>query len=99
MASSNYTRFTETKEIVSTNLEEIHNFMGGRQIKEHITRDGTKLALNIRAPWAYKHSDAGMMRYAATHGILAPRVRGIYDLMNTEVVYTVVVSERVPGVS
>lgn len=40
-----------------------------------------------------------MMRYAATHGILAPRVRGIYDIMNPEVVYTVVVSERVPGVS
>lgn len=99
MASPDYIRLTETKEIISTDLKEIYNFMGGREILEHTTKDGTKLALKLRAPWAYKHSDAEMMRYAATHGVLAPKVRGIYEIMNTEVVYTVVVSERVPGVS
>lgn len=99
MASPDYVRFTETKEIISTDLHEIYNFMGGREILEHTTRDGTKLALKVRPPWAYKRSDAEMMRYAATHGVLAPKVRGIYEVMNTEPIYIVVVSERVSGVS
>lgn len=99
MASPGYIRFTETKEVISTDLKEIYSFMGGREILEHTTKDGTKLALKVRPLWAYKRSDAEMMHYAATHGILAPRVRGIYDIMNTEPVHLVVVSERVSGVS
>lgn len=56
----------------------LHTFVAGHCVFEHKTSDETSLALKVRSADFYERSDAEMMHYAATHGILAPKVRGIY---------------------
>lgn len=74
----------------------LYAFLGGHAVYEHKTSDGTPQALKVRAAEFYSRSNADMMHYASTHGILAPEVRGVYDVYDKETL-TVVVSERVPG--
>jgi hypothetical protein len=40
-----------------------------------------------------------MMHYAATHGVLAPKVRCVYDVVTKRSLARVLVSDRVPGVA
>jgi aminoglycoside phosphotransferase len=79
--------------------KEIYNFMGGR-VLEHTTATGQVLAVKART--GVTQSEGEMMHYAATHGILAPRVRGVYDIIAAGAKRTplsrAIVSERVPGV-
>lgn len=74
---------------------EIHNFMGGRVI-EHTTSTGTILA--IKATGSVTAAEAEMAQFAATHGVLAPQVRGFYEVKTTRRLARVMVSDRVPGV-
>ncbi|KAL2130076.1 hypothetical protein VTI74DRAFT_6933 [Chaetomium olivicolor] len=74
---------------------EIYNFFGGR-VTEHITSKGDVLAIKVIS--TRDRSEADMMHYAATHGVRAPRVRGIYDIISTRRLARVMVSERAPGV-
>jgi hypothetical protein len=77
--------------------KEIYREFGTRVI-EHTTSKGVVLA--VRASETFNDSEADMMQCAATHGVLAPKVRGIYDIYNsrTELLARVMVSERVPGI-
>lgn len=75
---------------------EIHNFWGGKVV-EHTTAAGKMLALKVKPRTALSRSEADLMHYASTHGVLAPRVFGVYDV-ETKPRARVMVSERVPGV-
>lgn len=75
----------------------LYSFIGVNSVYEHKTSNGTSLALKIRTADRYPRSNAEMMHYAATHGILAPKVRGIYDVQGKHGTLRVVVSEKVPG--
>lgn len=75
----------------------LHTFASGHSVYEHRTTDGTFLALKVRAAEFYERKNAEMMQYAATHGVIAPKVRGIYDVFDRGGTLRVVVSERVPG--
>lgn len=76
---------------------EIYNFYGNRAL-EHTTATGTVLAIKVKPLSALDPSEADMMQYAATKGILAPNIRGVYDIVTTKPIARVHVSERVPGV-
>ncbi len=77
----------------------INNFLGGRVV-EHTTLTGQILA--IKAHSGITRSEGDMMHYAATHGVLAPRVRAVYDILiagsGGPPLSRAMVSERVPGV-
>lgn len=75
---------------------ELHNFWGGKVV-EHTSAAGDILALKVKTRTGLKRSEADLMHYAATHGVLAPRVLGVYDVQ-TKPRARVMVSERVPGV-
>ncbi|KAK4244623.1 hypothetical protein C7999DRAFT_43729 [Corynascus novoguineensis] len=74
-----------------------HELYNSRVI-EHTTSKGDVLAIKRISP--RKHLTEGdMMHYAATHGVLAPRVRGVYEvLVGDDCLARVMVSDRVPGV-
>ncbi|KAI3401068.1 hypothetical protein diail_779 [Diaporthe ilicicola] len=74
---------------------ELHNFWGGKVI-EHTTAAGEILALKVKTRSGLHRSEADLMHYAASHGVLAPKVRGVYDVQ-TKPRARVMVSERVPG--
>ncbi|CRK33079.1 hypothetical protein BN1708_006023 [Verticillium longisporum] len=76
---------------------EIYNFYGNR-VLEQTTATGAVLAIKVKPLGALDPSEADMMQYAATNGILAPNVRGVYDIVTTKPIARVLVSERVPGV-
>jgi hypothetical protein len=57
---------------------ELHNFLGAR-VLEHTTSTGRVLA--IKANMGVTRSEADMMHYAATHGVLGPRVHAVYDII------------------
>jgi serine/threonine protein kinase len=77
--------------------KEIHNYWGNR-VLEHTTSNGEVLALKVSSPDGIDRSQADMMHYAATHGVLAPKIRGVYDVITKRPIARVMVSERVPGV-
>ncbi|KAL2142874.1 hypothetical protein VTI28DRAFT_642 [Corynascus sepedonium] len=80
---------------------EIYNFFGGR-VLEHTTPHGDVLAIKVSS--RIDRSEGDMMHYAATHGLRAPRVRGVYDILvgtgttTTRRLASAMVSERAPGV-
>ncbi|KEY71187.1 hypothetical protein S7711_02298 [Stachybotrys chartarum IBT 7711] len=78
--------------------KEIHSYWGHR-VLEHTTSKGEILALKVDSPDGLDRLQADMMHYAATHGVLAPKVRGVYDVVTKRPIARVMVSERVPGVS
>lgn len=77
--------------------DELYTYFTPRVI-EHTTSKGDVLA--IKRISARKHLTEGdMMHYAATHGVLAPRVRGVYEIIvGDDSLARVMVSDRVPGV-
>ncbi|PNP81640.1 hypothetical protein FNYG_04666 [Fusarium nygamai] len=77
--------------------KEIHNYSGNR-VLEHTNSNGEALALKVSSQNVIDRSQADMMHYAATHGVLAPKVRGVYDIVTKRPIARVMVSERVPGV-
>ncbi|KAF4500229.1 Phosphotransferase [Fusarium agapanthi] len=77
--------------------KEIHNYWGNR-VLEHINSHGQILALKVSSPNGIDHSQADMMHYAATHGVLAPKGGGVYDIITKRPIARVMISERVPGV-
>lgn len=80
-------------------LPELYYFMGIR-VLEHTTSNGDILALKVKPHTNLERSEADMMQYAATHGILAPKVRGCYDVVTMKPkrpLARVLVSEKVPG--
>ncbi|KAF4467402.1 hypothetical protein FALBO_5727 [Fusarium albosuccineum] len=78
--------------------KEIYNFFGNR-VLEHTTSTGAVLAIKVKPLEGMDRSEADMMQYAATNGILAPNVRGVYEVVTSEPIARVLVSERVPGES
>lgn len=84
-------------------LDDIHQFYGDRVLK-HDTASGDKLAIKFDQITAgYDggiQTEADMMHYAATHGVLAPKVRAVYDIYRvspTKPVASAMVSDRLPG--
>lgn len=78
--------------------KEIYNFFGNR-VLGHTTSTGAVLAIKVKPPEAMDRSEGDMMHYAATKGILAPSVRGVYDIVTSKPIARVLISERVLGVS
>ncbi|KAJ3538561.1 hypothetical protein NM208_g5861 [Fusarium decemcellulare] len=78
--------------------KEIYNFFGNR-VLEHTTSTGVVLAIKVKPLEGMDRSEGDMMQYAATNGILAPNVRGVYEVVTSEPIARVLVSERVPGES
>ena len=77
--------------------KEIFNSFGNRVV-EHVTATGKALAIKVKPPRAMDRSEGDMMHYAATHGVLAPRVRGVYDIVGAKgPLARVLISEMVPG--
>ncbi|KAG9498601.1 hypothetical protein J7337_009409 [Fusarium musae] len=76
--------------------KEIHNYWGNR-VLEHTNSHGEVLALKVSNPDGIDRAQADMMHYAATHGVLAPKVRGVYDIITRRPIARVMISERVPG--
>ncbi|KAH9904403.1 protein kinase-like domain-containing protein [Xylariomycetidae sp. FL2044] len=76
---------------------EVYNFFGNRVIK-HTTSSGQTLAIKVKPPHALDSSEGDMMHYAATNGVLAPRVRGTYYIVAKRPIARVLVSEYIPGV-
>ncbi|KAF5969527.1 phosphotransferase [Fusarium coicis] len=76
--------------------KEIHNYWGNR-VLEHTNSHGEVLALKVSNPDGIDRAQADMMHYAATHGVLAPQVRGVYDIITRRPIARVMISERVPG--
>ncbi|KAJ4392952.1 hypothetical protein N0V93_002156 [Gnomoniopsis smithogilvyi] len=75
---------------------ELHNYWGAKVI-EHTTASGRKLALKVKTRTGMDRSEEYLMNYAASHGVLAPKAYGVYDV-ETEPRARVMVSDRVPGV-
>ncbi|CAK1364045.1 uncharacterized protein RHO25_005821 [Cercospora beticola] len=83
---------------------EIYEYFG-RRVIEHITSSGRNLAIKLMLPsedadYDDNRSEAAMMHYAATHGVRAPKVLGVYDIVTTcpdKPIAVAMVSERVPG--
>ncbi|KAF9781919.1 hypothetical protein IL306_012766 [Fusarium sp. DS 682] len=90
-------KYLKCKYLDAVNGKEIHNYWGNR-VLEYTTSKGELLALKVSSPDGIDRSQADMMHYAATHGILAPKVRGVYDIVTNRPIARVMVSERVPGV-
>lgn len=78
--------------------KEIYNFFGNRVI-EHTTSSGEVRAIKVRSRKDIYRTEADLMHYAATHGILAPRVFGLYRITTTYSVASALISERVPGIA
>ncbi|KAK4201361.1 putative phosphotransferase [Triangularia verruculosa] len=78
--------------------KELYNFFGNRVI-ETTTPSGVVLAVKVKPPQSFHRSEAEMMQYAASNGVLAPNVRGVYDIITHMPLARVMVSELVPGVS
>ncbi|KAK1763750.1 hypothetical protein QBC33DRAFT_580912 [Phialemonium atrogriseum] len=76
--------------------KEIYNFFGNR-VLEHTTLTGAILAIKVKPPTALDRSEADMMQYAATNHVLAPNVRGVYDIVTTKPIARVLVSEGKSG--
>ncbi|RDW83577.1 uncharacterized protein DSM5745_03903 [Aspergillus mulundensis] len=74
---------------------ELYNYMGNRVVLSHTTH-GNAVAVKHKPSGAFVRSEAQMMHFASTHGILAPKVLGCYDV-EPEVVATV--TDVVPGQS
>ncbi|RBR14591.1 hypothetical protein FVER53590_06747 [Fusarium verticillioides] len=77
--------------------KEVYNYWGNR-VLEHTNSKGEVLALKVSSPDGIDRSQADMMHYAATHGVLAPKVRGVYNIVTKRPIARVMVSDRVPGV-
>ncbi|AEO71913.1 a1b06420-3d77-47e5-895c-ec42ad4299af [Thermothielavioides terrestris] len=77
--------------------KEIHNFFGNR-VLEHTTSTGAVLAIKVKPPEGLDRSEGDMMHYAATHGVLAPKVQGVYDIITKKLLARAIVSELVRGV-
>ncbi|KAI1262720.1 hypothetical protein F5Y18DRAFT_438852 [Xylariaceae sp. FL1019] len=60
--------------------KDVYNFLGNRVVK-HITQSGHVLAIKVKPLRASGRSRGDMMHHAATHGVLASRVRCIYDMV------------------
>ncbi|KFA66204.1 hypothetical protein S40285_05096 [Stachybotrys chlorohalonatus IBT 40285] len=90
-----YLKFRYPEAVVG---KEIHSYWGHRLL-EHTTSKGEILALKIDSPDGMDRLQAAMMHYAATHGVLAPKVRGVCGVVTKRSIARVMVSERVPGVS
>ncbi|KAK4097465.1 hypothetical protein N658DRAFT_518588 [Parathielavia hyrcaniae] len=77
----------------------LYRFLGSGCVFEHTTSKGDVLAIK-HISTAKRHLNEGdMMQYAATHSVLAPRVRGVYEVMvGGDCLSRVMVSDRVPGV-
>ncbi len=75
--------------------KEIYNFFGGR-VLEHTTATGHVLAIKVKSN--IDNAEADMTNCAATHGIRAPTVRGVYDIVSTKCLARTMTMERVPGV-
>lgn len=89
------------EDAVDKNLTILYYFVGPR-VFEHSTSNGDVLALKIGCKGSLARSEADMMQYAATHGILAPKVRGCYDVVTMKPkrpLARIMVAERVPGQS
>lgn len=84
--------------------DECHQFYGDRVLK-HDTPSGTKIAIKFKRSLVNSEEDgiqteADMMHYAATHGVLAPKVRAVYNIhtvSSTRPSASAMVSERLPG--
>lgn len=64
--------------------DDSHQFYGDRVLK-HDTAAGDKIAIEFkRIHWSSDddgiQTEADMIHYAATHGVLAPKVRAVYDI-------------------
>lgn len=77
--------------------EELYSFFGNR-VFEHTSPTGAVRVLKVRSRKDLDRSEGDTMQYASTHGILAPRVYGVYGIKTTYTIATVLVSDRVPGV-
>lgn len=82
-----------------------HQFYGDRVLK-HDTPTGDKIAIKFKRIHSSSDDDGGiqneadMMHYAATHGVLAPKVRAVYDVhtvSSTRPCASAMVSERLSG--
>ncbi|KAF2217598.1 hypothetical protein CERZMDRAFT_55043 [Cercospora zeae-maydis SCOH1-5] len=78
----------------------------GRRVVEHITQSGRALAIKLMVPpddgddYDGNRSEAAMMHYAATQGVRAPKVLGVYDIVTTrpsKPIAVAMVSERASG--
>ncbi|KJZ78130.1 hypothetical protein HIM_02168 [Hirsutella minnesotensis 3608] len=81
--------------------EDIYYFMGIRVI-QHVTSTGHVLALKVKTATSLARSEADMMQYAATNGILAPQVRRCYDIVTlnpAKPIARVLAADRAPGLS
>lgn len=84
--------------------DESHQFYSDRVLK-HDTPAGDKIAIKFKRLHADSEDDgiqteADMMHYAATHDVLAPKVRAVYDIYtisSTRPSASAMVSERLPG--
>lgn len=84
--------------------DDSHQFYGDSVLK-HDTPTGDKLVIKFKRLHAYSDEDsiqteADMMHYAATHGVLAPEVRAVYNIhttSSTRPVASAMVSDRLPG--
>ena len=83
--------------------DDVHQFYGGRVLK-HDTPAGDRIAIKFKR--LHRDSDDGiqteadMMHYAATHGVLAPKVRAVYDIhkvSSTTPSASAMVTDRLPG--
>lgn len=84
--------------------DESHQFYGDRVLK-HNTPAGENIAIKFKRSHADFEDDgiqteADMMHYVATHGVLAPKVHAVYDIhtvSSTRPSASAMVSERLPG--
>ncbi|KAK3297928.1 uncharacterized protein B0H64DRAFT_373205 [Chaetomium fimeti] len=82
-------------ETMRTVLDELSNMTPGDAIHGHVLYSYHSTP---RPPRTHL-TEADMMHYAATHGVLAPRVRGVYEVIVGEYsLARIMVSDRVPGV-
>lgn len=93
--SDKYAKMDYADAVIGT---ELHNFWGGKVIEHTVPATGQLVALKVKPRSGLHRSEPELMHYAATHGVLAPRVRGLYDVQSMPTA-RVMVSERVPGVS
>lgn len=84
--------------------DEIYKYFGRRVIK-HKTPSGETKAIKVMAPdrenpKGSNRTEADMMHYAATNGVLAPKVHGLYDMYTDDPdrpVGCAMLSDLVPG--
>ncbi|POR36300.1 Uncharacterized protein TPAR_03500 [Tolypocladium paradoxum] len=76
--------------------KEIYNYFGNR-VLEHTTSTGAVLAIKVNPVEGMQRSEADMMHSAATNGVMAPKVRCVYDLVTRRPIARAMVSERLPG--